>query len=144
MNTLKRFSKILLVLGLLAPGLAAAADFVVIVNPANKTGSLSKGDLQRFFLRNATSWSSGDPCKPVDLPKASPVRVAFSKDVLGRNMAALDQFWTHSVFSGRAVPPSERKSEREVLEFVRENQGAIGYVSAGAALEGVKKINVTD
>lgn len=144
MTTLRKVSKLLFLLGLLSPGLAAASDFVVIVNPANKAGSLSRDEVQRFFLRNATTWSDGEACKPVDLPKASPVRAAFSKEVLGRSMAALDQFWTHSVFSGRAVPPSERKTDREVIEYVRENAGAIGYVSAGTALEGVKKIAVGD
>jgi ABC-type phosphate transport system substrate-binding protein len=144
MTTLRRFSRLLVILGLLAPGLAVAADFIVIVNPANKVAALSRADLQRLFLRNSTAWSTGDACKPVDLPKASAVRVAFSKEVLGRNMAALDQFWTHSVFSGRAVPPAERKTDRDVVEYVRENSGAIGYVSSGAGFDGVKKVAVTD
>jgi ABC-type phosphate transport system substrate-binding protein len=129
---------------LLAPALAGAAEFVVIANGANRTTSLSRGEVQRFFLRNTTSWPGGEAAKPVDLPKSSSVRVAFSKEVLGRTMSALDQFWTHSVFSGRAVPPPERKSDREVVEFVRENAGAIGYVSPGTALDGVKRIAVTD
>jgi len=144
MKTLKHFVRTLVLAALLAPALVAAADYVVIVNPANKVGSLSRAEVQRYFLRNATAWPDGEACKPVDLPKSSAVRVAFSKEAMGRSMAALNQFWTTSIFSGRAVPPPEKKSDREVLEYVRENAGAIGYVSAGAALDGVRKITLGD
>ncbi len=136
--------KAALVLSLLAPALASAAEYVVIVNPANKATTLSKSELQRFFLKSASVWPSGEPARPVDLPKSSAVRVSFSSEVLGRSLASLDQFWTHSIYSGRAVPPAERRSDREVVEYVRENAGAIGYVSAGASLEGVKKVAIGD
>lgn len=134
----------LLLVSLLAPALATAADYVVIVNPANKVSSLSRGEVQRLFLKNTTVWPSGEGVKPVDLPKSSPVRAAFSNEVLGRSIPSLDQFWTHSIYSGRATPPPEKKSEREVVEYVRETPGAIGYVSAGASLEGVKKVATGD
>jgi ABC-type phosphate transport system substrate-binding protein len=142
MKDIPRFVRLLALVAALAPGLASAADYVVVVNPANKVGSVSRNELSRLFLGTATSWPGGEPCKPVDLPKSSPVRSAFSKEVLGRTMAALDQYWTQSIFSGRGVPPPERKSDREVLEFVRDHAGAVGYVSGGAGLEGVKRLTV--
>jgi ABC-type phosphate transport system substrate-binding protein len=144
MKTLHRILRAALLVGLLAPALAAAADFVVIVNASNKATSVKKGELQRYFLRTASAWPDGEACRPVDQARSSPVRAAFSKEVLEKSMAAVDQFWTHSVFSGRAVPPPERKTEREVLEYVRENPGAVGYVSAGASLDGVRKVAVAD
>jgi len=144
MKITPKFVRLLALFAILAPGLASASDYVVIVNPANKVAAVSKSELSRFFLRTATTWPGGEGCKPVDLPKANPVRGAFSKEVLGRTMAALDQFWTQSIFSGRGVPPPERKSDREVVEFVRDNPGAVGYVSSGAGLEGVKKLTVND
>jgi ABC-type phosphate transport system substrate-binding protein len=143
-NVVKTGARLLLLLSLLAPGLAAAADFVVIVNPSVKANALTRAEVQRYFLKNTTSWPGGEAVKPVDLPKSSAVRATFSSEVLKRSIAALDQFWTHSIYSGRAVPPTERRSDRDVLEFVRETPGAIGYVSAGASLDGVKRISVGD
>jgi len=137
-----RTGRLLLLLTLLAPALASAADLVVIVHPANRVSSLSRAEVQRFFLKQATVWPSGEGVKPVDLPKSSPLRVAFSSEILGKSIPALDQFWTHSIYSGRAVPPTERRSERAVVEFVRDTPGAIGYVSAGASLDGVKRVSV--
>lgn len=144
MKILPRFIRLLALVAVLAPGLASAADYVVVVNPANRVSAVSRSELSRLFLRTATAWPGGEACKPVDLPKANPVRGAFSREVLGRTMAALDQFWTQSIFSGRGVPPPERKSDREVLEFVRDNAGAVGYVSSGAGLDGVKRLTVND
>jgi ABC-type phosphate transport system substrate-binding protein len=144
MKTTRTYARLLLVLALLAPGLAVAADFVVIVNPANKASALTRTEVQRYFLKNATVWPSGETVRPVDLQKTSPVRMSFTSEILGRSLPAIDQFWTQSIYSGRAVPPPERRSDREVVEFVRENPGAIGYVSPGAALDGVKKIAVSD
>ena len=46
------------------------------------------------------------------------------------------------MFSGRDVPPAIAKSDAEVLAFVRANRGAVGYVTAGADLAGVKVLAV--
>jgi ABC-type phosphate transport system substrate-binding protein len=59
-------------------------------------------------------------------------------------MGAIDQYWTQSVFSGRAVPPPEKRSDADVVAFVRENPGAIGYVSQGASIDGVKRVTVKE
>jgi len=144
MKTLRQLSRLLLLVGLLSPGLAAAADFVLIVNPANNAGAVSKVELKRYYLRTLTTWPGGEPVKPIDLPKGNPLRAAFAAGVMERSISALDQYWTQSIFSGRAVPPPEKKTDREVVEFVREHAGAVGYVSAGTSLDGVKKVTVTD
>ena len=44
------------------------------------------------------------------------------------------EFWRQQIFSGRNVPPVEKASDAEVLDFVRGNPGAIGYVSASTSL----------
>jgi ABC-type phosphate transport system substrate-binding protein len=128
---------------IVAPALGAAADFVLVVNVANPTATLTRSEAGRFFLRSATKWPSGENVKPVDLGKGSPVRVSFTREVLGRTMAAVEQYWTQSVFSGRAIPPPEKRSDAEVLAYVRENPGAIGYVAVGVPIDGVKRVTVT-
>ena len=133
-----------LLLATLLPAAVAAADFVVVVHPSNPVSSLTRTDPSRLFLRSSTLWSNGEHVKPVDLGKSSPIRAAFTKEILGRSMGAIDQYWTQSVFSGRAVPPPEKRSAAEVVAYVRENPGAIGYVTAGASTEGVRRVSVSD
>jgi ABC-type phosphate transport system substrate-binding protein len=132
------------VLAALLPFASAAADYVVVVHPSNATAAVSRTELSRLFLRNTTQWPGGEHVKPVDLAKSNAIRAAFTKEILGRSMGAIDQYWTQSVFSGRAVPPPEKRSDAEVVAYVRDNPGAIGYVSAGAAIDGVKRLHIKE
>ena len=56
--------------------------------------------------------------------------------------AAVKSYWNQQIFSGRDVPPVEKKSDAEVLTFVRSTPGAIGYVSDAAAVDGVRVVTV--
>src|SRR5512138_1078496 len=86
-----------LLLGLLLPPLAAAAaDYVVVVNSSNPVTALSRTEASRLFLRSSTQWPNGEHVKPVDLAKGSAIRAAFTKEILGRSMGAIDQYWTQS------------------------------------------------
>jgi ABC-type phosphate transport system substrate-binding protein len=131
-------------LAILLPATAAAADYVVVVNPSIQITSLSRAQVGRLFLRSSTQWPGGEHVKPVDLAKGSPVRGAFTKEILGRSLGAIEQYWTQAVFSGRAVPPPEKRTDAEVLAYVRETPGAIGYVSSGANTDGVRRVTITN
>ena len=122
---------------------AQAKSYKVIVNPSNPVSSISREDVSRIFLKKTTKFSDGRGASPVDLPANSPTRESFSKDVHGKSSSAVDAYWQQLIFSGRDIPPAQ-KSESGVLDFVRSNGNAIGYVSPGADTGGVKVINVTD
>jgi ABC-type phosphate transport system substrate-binding protein len=125
-----------------APASALAADPVVVVHPSNPATSLTRREVVRYFLRQSSDWPTGEHVRPVDQSKSSPVRQTFSSELLGKSIDAVEQYWIQAVFAGRAVPPLEKRGDAEVLAYVRDNPGAIGYVSAGASLDGVKRLPV--
>ena len=130
-----------------APRTAAAQSggFVVVVNASNPATSISKGDLSKLFTKKARSWPSGTAAMPVDLAAGNPVRDAFTEKVHGKSTRAIGSYWQQQIFSGREVPPPERKSDDEVLDYVRSNPGAVGYVASGTRLgSGVKSLTITD
>jgi ABC-type phosphate transport system substrate-binding protein len=131
-----------LFLAALLPAASAAADYVVVVHPSNPVATLSRMEASRLFLRNSTQWPGGESVKPVDLAKGSATRAAFTKEVLGRSTGAIEQYWTQSVFSGRAVPPPEKRTDAEVIAYVKDTPGAIGYVSSGASTDGVRRVHI--
>ena len=150
-----RWWKIVAVLfvGLLLGKGATTADtqFVVIVNAANPVASISSEELAKIFLKQETTWSDGQAILPVDQAANSPVRAAFTRDVLRRSVAAVKAYWEKQIFSGSSVPPVEKSSNESVSSYVIVNRGAIGYVVAwaldsGKALvrlpEGVKVIRI--
>jgi ABC-type phosphate transport system substrate-binding protein len=121
---------------------AAAQDFKVIVNSANSTTDLPAATASKIFLKEVAKFPNGTAATPVDLNKASAVRAAFSKAVVGRPVGAVETYWQQQIFSGKDVPPAAKASDDEVIAFVKATPGAIGYVSAGASTAGVKVIDV--
>ena len=126
----------------LITGTAQAASYKIIVNNSVSVSSLSKKAVSDLFLKKATKWESGAAVTPVDQLDSSNAREGFSKAVHGKTAAAVKSYWNQQIFSGRDVPPVEKKSDAEVLAFVRSTTGAIGYVSEAASAEGVRVVTI--
>ena len=131
---------------ILSYSVAQAEDypFQVIVNVSNEAAAIDKGEAAKFFLKKKSKWESGKAVKPVDQPGSSDVRAAFSDQALGKSVSAVKSYWQQQIFSGRGVPPPEKKTDQDVIDFVKENPGGIGYVSQGAPVDDVKVITLTD
>lgn len=129
---------LLLAASFLLCSLSAGAQgaFQIIVNQQNPTTGLTSDEISRLFLKKSRSWSDGTPVEPADLVSSSPVREAFSLSIHGRSVASIKSFWQHKIFSGLASPPPEMSDDDEVIAYVRDHRGAIGYVSDQAQLDG--------
>ncbi len=124
---------------------AQGTSFKVIVNDSNPIESLSKTDVSRLFLKKGTLWKSGFGVSPVDQPPRGELRAEFSESIHRKKVDWIQGYWRKLIFSGRNTPPPELASDREVLDFVRHNVGAVGYVSSRATLgEGVKVLEIDD
>ena len=125
------------------PAVAEGQGFKVVVNGANAADEISKQQLENLFMKKTATWSNGQPALPVDLAAASSTRQGFSKVIFGRDVNAIKSFWQRQIFSGRGVPPPEKASDDGVLDFVRANPGAIGYVSSNTDVgSGVKVLEI--
>jgi hypothetical protein len=118
------------------------ASYQIVCNPDNPTAMVERQFVQDTFLKKIRAWPTGDSTRPVDLAPSSPVRRHFSEEVLRRPVEAVRIFWQQRIFAGRDLPPPEVRNDDEVIKFVLRDRGAIGYVSGGAALNGVKVLNV--
>lgn len=131
---MKKIIFLLALLGIfLFDGLSSAQEiesYKIIVNGSNPISSMTKDQVSKLFLKKVTKWKNGQKVLPLDLTGTSPVRQDFSKEIFGRHVWAIKAYWQKKIFSGRGVPPPEKSSDREVLAYVQENPGAIGYISA--------------
>lgn len=123
-------------------GAALAADYKVIVNNANSKSSLVKKEISLLFMKKTPQWSDGTPVVAVDQTEKSAVRERFTLEIHGKSVSAVKSYWQQQIFSGRDVPPVEKSSDAQVLAFVKQNAGAIGYVAASADTAGVKVVTV--
>lgn len=146
---MRRFRVLIPALGLAvaalraSPAAAQADGYILIVNQINPTTSLSRQQASDIFMKQLRQWEHGGDIHPVDLPAVSTVRDAFSRAVHGKPASAVASWWGQQMFSGRAVPPPQRTTDRAVNAFVREDGLAIGYVSPGSAEAGVKVVRIT-
>jgi len=117
------------------------ADLKVIANPSVGPSAISADDLKGVFLATKTSLADGSRVEPV-LEKGGPIHEAFVKEYLGKTDAALQTYYRSLVFTGKASMPKTLDGDSDVVAFVAKTKGAIGYVSAGASIAGVKTLEV--
>ncbi|MDF1547889.1 MAG: hypothetical protein P1P88_08695 [Bacteroidales bacterium] len=119
-----------------------AQSFKIIVNNANPVSSVSKADASAFFLKKKAKWANNAVVIPVDLSSKSSVRADFSEVIHKKSVSQVRAFWQQSVFAGKETPPQEMKDDNAVIDFVKANEGAIGYVSSSTATSGVKVLTL--
>ena len=119
---------------------AQDAGFKVVVHAANPISAIARDELSRLFLKKSTRWARGGPVTLVDQSTTSPIRNAFTKGVHKREVGSIQSYWQRMIFSGRGVPPAEKRSDADVLAFVASTPGAIGYVAATTATTGQVKV----
>ena len=115
------FSAVLL--ALLLPQLANAADVVVISHPGT---SISAGDVKDVFL-GEKQFASGTKLVPVD--NAS-LQDNFLSKFLDMATSKYTSAWTKKSFRDGLTPPAMKSGDAEVIDFVKRTPGAVGYVSS--------------
>lgn len=132
----------LVVLALATPQQLTAQKFVVVVNPRNPVTRLNQAQISKIYLGKLQAWDiNGEiqPVAPVDQHLDSPLRAAFSQNILRKSVGETTSYWRQELYAGRNVPPPEQ-SEADALQTVRSVVGAIAYVSDKADLKGVKVV----
>lgn len=118
--------------------------FDVVVNRSNPLSSLTRAELSAIFMKKVRSWPDRSEVLPVDQALTSRVRELFSRSIHGKSVAYVTRYWHRLIFAGRDIPPRQVDSNAAVIDFVKANHGAIGYVDTGTPLvSDVKVIAVT-
>jgi ABC-type phosphate transport system substrate-binding protein len=145
---MKRIARILVLATLgISAGRIRAEDsgaFKVIVHPSNPATQISRLKIGEIFLKKEKRWPDGQPAVPVEPPGKSAVRQRFDQEVFGKPVIAISAYWQQMIFGGKGVPPPEKSSDADVVAFVRETPGAVGYVASSADASGVKVVAVVD
>jgi len=120
------------------------ASYVIVVHPGVAGNAIDVATLGAVFLKQKERWGNGTPVVPVDQSLRSPVRESFAQDVLHQNPRETLSYWRQQITSG-VRPPMVKETDSEVLQYVAETEGAIGYVSVGANVAGadVKVLTLT-
>ena len=130
----------LLVAALICMRTAAAANLVVIVNPASGIGQLTRSQVIDIFLGRSRKLPSGAVAIPIDLRNDTSERKQFYLLLVGKDLSQMSSYWARLVFSGQAAPPFPVPDARTALDLVATNPNAIAYVESEAADNRVKVV----
>jgi ABC-type phosphate transport system substrate-binding protein len=135
----KSIISILITAIFLIPEFVMAGDVTVICNKSVSNSSVSKQDLKNIYMGKKTTWNDNKKIVFVVLDNSN-VNDQFLSSYINKSAAQFSSYWKEKVFTGQGTPPKSLVSDKEMIQFVTQTDGAIGYVSSGEALDNVKKL----
>jgi ABC-type phosphate transport system substrate-binding protein len=129
-----------LLLALAMAWAVARADIYVIVNANNAMRPLTNKEAIDLFMGRTRTFPNGDYVLACDLQRDHASRVRFYQSLTGMTQAQLNSYWSRLMFTGQVMPPQTIGSEAAMLEMVRRNPGAIGYVGQEPQDKGVRVV----
>lgn len=109
-------------------------SMVVIVNNENPKESLKQIEVKLYYLRKVKQVWPGtqESIQPVVLSNNSSVKETFLANVLKMPEAEVTAYFKQRQFANAEQMPPSFSTEADVIKYVSENKGAIGYVSQSA------------
>ncbi|MCW8900533.1 MAG: phosphate ABC transporter substrate-binding protein [Gammaproteobacteria bacterium] len=136
----KLFSLSIVISSLYLVAPIANAGVAVITHPGVKEIGLSKDKLAQIYLGKIKNYSNGRTINAVDLPNDSDAHKKFYKSVVQKSDSAMNRYWSKLKFTGKGNPPKELGSDSEVVKWVANTEGAIGYIDGKYLNKSVKVV----
>jgi ABC-type phosphate transport system substrate-binding protein len=134
---MKQKSWLLSLLLILALSEAHAQNVVVIGHPS--VGKLQPDTVQRIFTGKAIE-VDGMHVTAVN-HKPGTLRDRFLQRYLNQDNDKYTAYWTVRRFIGKGIPPKELSSAAEVIDFVQNTPGAIGYIDESELKPGLNVVS---
>lgn len=113
----------------------------------NNTGytSVSSKIIKDVFKGKFSLWSNKVSIIIV-LPSSKAANAeSVASYLYGTTFSGMQKYWLSLVFQGRANPPVFLDSDDEIIEYVKENSGAVGIVSStNKNITNTIKISISD
>jgi ABC-type phosphate transport system substrate-binding protein len=125
---------------LLAPYSVWSKQLYVVVNKHNSISQLTKKQVTDIYMGRAQYFSNGSAALKIDAPGSSNLRQSFYENLVEMTLPAVNAYWARLMFSGRATPPMQVPKETDVIQLVKSNPNAIGYIPEGELNQDVKVV----
>ncbi|MEM5497666.1 hypothetical protein WNY77_09705 [Paraglaciecola mesophila] len=109
---------------------AANTSIVVVANTDNKKIQLNRQQVRNLFMGGALPYD----LEAIALPPDNQTRVLFNTKVVGLTESRIQSYWAQMRFTGRKTAPKELNSERVILDYLKSNEGAVGYLPESLSL----------
>lgn len=112
----------------------SGSDILIIVNKENTVGNLSASEVKLYWLRKIKKrWPEiNKNIRPADYKSKNSAQTIFYSKVLGMSSTDVETYFTQKQYESAEKPQDKFSSESELINFVANEIGAIGFVSAGS------------
>ena len=124
-------------------GAVYASEIIIIANPNINEDKLTRKEIENIFLGTTTKWPDGTKIIFATMKKED-IHVPFLKLYIKKSAGQFEAFWRRQLFTGKGSIPKSCTSDQQMIDFVAQHNGAIGYVSSSAVLGEVKQMAVID
>jgi ABC-type phosphate transport system substrate-binding protein len=123
---------------------ATKVEIAIIINAGNPVNKLSVDFVKNYWLRRFIKrWKETNKgILPVDHKVKSAEQDLFYKSVLGLPPDAVESYLSARQYQSGDNPPQKFASDADVINYVGNEIGAIGYVSAASVAENDKNVKV--
>ena len=118
----------LLVLTAAALAPRAHADFYLVVQSTNPQPSLTQKEAVDLFMGRNRAFRNGNLAQVFDLPRDSTQRADFYQRLTGMGPAQVNSYWARLMFSGQTMPPQSVADEAAMIDTVKRNPNAVGWL----------------
>lgn len=122
-------------------GSVFADDLIVIGNRSVPESELSAKDIKNIFLGKKKVWGNGLKVEMAVLGDGE-ITDRFLKVYVKKNASTYKKYWKKQVFTGGGKPPATFAREKDLVEYVSNTKGAVGYVSSQSYTDSVKILSV--
>lgn len=130
--------KTMLASAVLLSSFSVMAEVSVIVNPAN-TSTIDASLIKKIYLGKKKSFDNGNKAEVFTLPDNSPDSESFRQKALKKSNSQYKSYWSKLAFTGKGTPP-KKASDSEMINAVKSNPNAIGFINSDKVTGDVKVI----
>lgn len=138
-NYLLKYIIFILILVLPVPALSDA--ITVITNNSISDTRITREELKEIYMARKTKWESGDRVVVAILKKGEAHDI-FTKNIISVPPSKLIGIWKKVIFTGAGYPPKILKTEEDMIKFVSQTKGAVGYIKNSTPHTGVSRLSL--
>jgi len=128
----------------LSPSTTLAAETVfVVVSAQSQVRALTQKDVLALYTGRSRVLPGGEVATPIDQLRDSTARADFYQMLTGMDIARINSYWARLHFTGQVQPPPPVGDDAAVIQRLRADPNAIGYVMqepTGAAVRVVLRL----
>lgn len=88
------------------------------------------------------AFDNGDFALVFDLPRGAETRDAFYLSLTGMSPAQVNSYWSRLMFSGQSMPPQALPDESAMVDIIKRNPSAVGWLSKEPADKSLRTLLV--